>query len=250
VGTTGPNTINENLSSTPVLVPPTSPRYNRYAILDSGATGTFVTSNDAKYLQNPTTVDDGPMIHSASGTSMPATQQGNLNLSKKLSASAQTAYVLDDLKTGTLISLAQLCDDDCIAIFSKYEVQIVKQDQVIIKGKRMPNGIWSIPITQTTTHQANAILRTDQPKQELAAYLHAALGSPAPSTLLRAIRNGHLTTIPGLTTNLISKHLPKSLATTLGHQDQEANNIRSTKLLPSPLPLAPAADEDLSASNN
>jgi hypothetical protein len=191
------------------------------------------------------------MILSASGTSMPATQQGNLNLSNKLSASAQTAYVLDDLKTGTLISLAQLCDDDCIAIFSKYEVQIVKQDQVIIKGNRMPNGlVWSIPITQTTTHQANAILRTDQPKQELAAYLHAALGSPAPSTLLRAIRNGHLTTIPGLTTNLISKHLPKRLATTLGHQDQEAKNIRSTKLLPSPLPLAPTTDEDLSPTTD
>jgi hypothetical protein len=97
----------------------------------------------------------------------------------------------------------------------------------------MPNGLWSIPITKNTTHQANAILRTDKPKQELAAYLHATLGSPATSTLLRAIRQGHLTTIPGLTINHITKHLPKSMATTLGHQDQEAKNIRSTKLLTS-----------------
>jgi hypothetical protein len=111
----------------------------------------------------------------------------------------------------------------------------------------MPNGLWSIPITKNTTHQANAILRTDKPKQELAAYLHATLGSPATSTLLRAIRQGHLTTIlPGLTTNLITKHLPNSIATTLGHQDQEAKNIRSTKLLNSILPPPSMEDDDIS----
>jgi hypothetical protein len=92
------------------------------------------------------------------------------------------------LKTGTLISLTQLCDDDCIAIFTKYDVQIIKDDQFIIKGQRMTNGLWSVPITKNTPHQANAILRTDKPKQELAAYFHATLGSPATSTLLRTIR--------------------------------------------------------------
>jgi hypothetical protein len=92
--------------------------------------------------------------------------------------------VLNDLKTGTLISLAQLCDDDCIAIFTKYDVQIVKDDQVIIKGQRMPNGLWSVPITKQPQHQANAILRKDKTKQDLAAYLHATFGSPSPSTLV------------------------------------------------------------------
>jgi hypothetical protein len=66
---------------------------------------------------------------------MPTTQKGILSLSDRLSTPAQAAFVLDDLKTGTLISLAQLCDDDCIAIFTKYDVQIVKDDQVIIKGQ-------------------------------------------------------------------------------------------------------------------
>jgi hypothetical protein len=94
----------------------------------------------------------------------------------------------------------------------------------------MPNGLWSLPILDAPPHQTNGILRTDKPKQELATYLHATLGSPAPSTLLRAICRGHLTTIPGLTTNLTSKHLPKSIAMTLGHQDQEAKNLRSTQV--------------------
>jgi hypothetical protein len=114
---------------------------------------------------------------------MPVTLKGNLPLSPKLSSTAQSAFVLDDLQTGTLISLAQLCDDDCIAIFDKYEVKILKNDRVIIKGTRMSNGLWFSPI-KPPHHQANGILRTDKPKQELATCLHAALGSPAPSTLL------------------------------------------------------------------
>jgi hypothetical protein len=142
---------------------------------------------------------------------MPTTLQGQLLLSDKLSLPAQSAFVLDDLETGTLISLAQLCNaDDCVAIFSKYNVTLLKNNEIIIKGNRMPNGLWSLPFASNTPpHRANSILRTDKPRQELAMYLHAALGSPAPSTLLRAIHRGHLTTIPGLTTNLISKHLPK-----------------------------------------
>ena len=70
---------------------------------------------------------------------------------------------------------------------------------------------------------------TKPASHDLALYHHATLGSPVTSTLLRAIRRGHLTTFPGLTINLISKHLPASIPTALGHQDQEAKHLRSTQ---------------------
>jgi hypothetical protein len=149
--------------------------------------------------------------------------------------------VLDELRTGTLVSLAQICDDDCLAVFSKFDVKILKKDQVIITGVRSDNGLWTIPL-HTHPHQANGILRLDKTRSELATYYHTTLGSPVPSTLLRAIRRGHLTTFPNLTTQLITKHLPKSYATTLGHQDQEAKNLRSTR---PPLVLPPDDDSDI-----
>jgi hypothetical protein len=225
--------LGNNLPSSSVVVPPFS---SPTAILDSGATGTFVANIHIPYLKHTTAVSNGPTVLSASGNPMRSQLTGTLPLSSMLSTKAQMAYALDDLHTDTLISLGQLCDDDCIAIFNKYEVRILKKDKVIITGRRMTNGLWSIPITtdNKTIHQANGILRLDKPRQELAAYHHAALGSPATSTLLRAIRQGHLHTFPGLTTSLITKHLQKSIATTMGHQDQEAKNIRSTSLLPSP----------------
>ena len=179
---------------------------------------------------------------------MLSTMAGQLPLSPHLSTNAQAAFVLDTLKTGTLISLAQLCDDDCIALFTKYNVKIIKNDHVIITGRRMDNGLWSIPISSSpSSHQANGILRTDKTSHDLALYHHATLGSPVTSTLLRAIRRGHLTTFPGLTINLISKHLPASIPTELGHQDQEAKHLRSTKITSSSEEdedIAPTPDTD------
>jgi hypothetical protein len=240
--------LDTNLPSLSVVVPPPSPTPT--AILDSGATGTFVATSHIPYLSHTTPIANGPTVLSASGTPMRSQLQGTLPLSTLLSLKAQSAFVLDDLQTGTLISLAQLCDDDCIAIFNKYEVRITKKDKIIITGKRMSNGLWSIPIQGTTPqiHQANGILRLDKPRQELAAYHHAALGSPAQSTLLRAIGKGHLHTFPGLTTSLIAKHLPKSIATTMGHQDQESKNICSTtRSIPDPPgPAQPLHDTDSS----
>ncbi len=114
--------INENLYSYPAVAPPlhSFASHNPYAILDSGATGAFVTSSDAKHPRNVSPVIDGPQVLSASGTSMPVTLKGDLPLSPELSPAAQSALVLNELQTGALISLAQLCDDDCIAIFNKY----------------------------------------------------------------------------------------------------------------------------------
>ena len=54
----------------------------------------------------------------------------------------------------------------------------------------------------------------------------------------------YLTTFPGITTNPISKHLPKSLSIILGHQDQEAKHLRATKIIASGSSLEPS-DPDL-----
>jgi hypothetical protein len=105
-----------------VVGPPKLATSNPYACLDSGATGNIVAKRDAPPLQDrEIEIDDGPTILPANGTDMPTKLQGQLSLSDKLSPTAQSAFVLEDLQTGTLISLGQLCDDDCIAIFTKYD---------------------------------------------------------------------------------------------------------------------------------
>jgi hypothetical protein len=65
-------------------------------------------------------------------------------------------------------------------------------------------------------------------KSDLIAYLHHACFSPTKSTWLKAINADYFATWPGLTAELVSKHLPQSIATAKGHLRQERQNLRST----------------------
>ncbi len=130
-----------------------------------------------------------------------------------------------------------------LPFFLQTKDKILKNNTVIITGTRTSNRLWSIPHDAPPNH-ADGILRLDKDHAELVIYHHTTLGSPAPSTLLRTIRRGHLTTFPGLTTHFISKHRPKSIATTLGNQDQEAENTRSTRSVPLP-DIDSTVDNDL-----
>ena len=75
----------------------------------------------------------------------------------------------------------------------------------------------------------NVILTKDKTKHELVNYLHACCFSPTKRTFLQAIKNGNFITWPGLTTELVSKHLITPLATAKGHLTQERKNLQSTK---------------------
>ena len=75
----------------------------------------------------------------------------------------------------------------------------------------------------------NVIIRKKQTHKELAQYLHAACISPKPSTFIKAIKNDHFTLWLGLTTELVTRHLPKSITTTLGHITSEKKGLQLTK---------------------
>ena len=84
------------------------------------------------------------------------------------------------------------------------------------------------PISASTHHQSNHVydMRT---KVDLATYLHMCAWSPTPDTWIKSIDKNFFTTWPGLTSQLIRKHLPKSIPTSKGHQKMIRQHIRSTK---------------------
>ena len=61
-----------------------------------------------------------------------------------------------------------------------------------------------------------------------------SFGSPAPSTLLRALRKGYLSTLTRFTSALFSKHKPHTVATAMGHLDRRRQGLDSTS---PPLPV-------------
>ena len=78
-------------------------------------------------------------------------------------------------------------------------------------------------------HKLSIIIRKKQTQHDLVRYLHAACFAPVPSTWTKAIRNNNFITWPGLTVDLVNRHLPPSIATVRGHVHRERKHLQSSK---------------------
>ena len=209
---------------------------------DSGASKHYIRPTDAMVLQHRTTVTNGPCVSLPDNTTMRGTHQGHLPFnSNVLSAHATRAHVFPHLSSASLLSLGQLCDDDCNIFLDKHSMRVFKNNNLILTGLRNhTDGLWDVSVS-TQTHPttpsapssafnqaANVIIRKNQTTKQLAQYLHAACGSPPISTFLKAIKNGLLQSWPGIDLIKESDLLP-SIATAKGHLDQERKNLQSTK---------------------
>jgi hypothetical protein len=132
----------------------------------------------------------------------------------------------------------------CTAIFNASTIDIIKNNKTILQGYcNLTNGMWEIgltanitgtPITSSITAPplpqaiaCNAI--EHKTKANLLTFLYTACFSPAILTFLQAVKAGYFTTWLGLTPKLVSKHLPKSIASVKGHLNQQHKNVNPTK---------------------
>jgi len=211
--------------------------------MDTGCSQHYVSSkiNNQSNPASPLSVrqPDGSYLHSNTSTTLP--------ISNNLPLSATEARIIPSLTT-PLMSIGQLCDDSCTAIFLKNQAHILKgpqtdqwlctmpSDETIITGDRDSiDGLWHAPLhlqqTNNSTlsnHYCHA-LRPNSTIEQRVAYYHACLGSPTLSTWCTAIDSGHLTSFPSLTSSQVRKHFPHSVATYMGHLDQARQNQFSTK---------------------
>ena len=104
------------------------------------------------YIQN----SPGPSILLPNGELISSTKKGLLPLSKKLSTNVSTAIILPGLKSASLISIGQLCDDNCDMYLNNKIILAVKNNEVIMDGKRnLTDSLWDIPIQNTTLSKFN-----------------------------------------------------------------------------------------------
>ena len=154
----------------------------------------------------------GPTVQLPNNEAMIATRTGNIPLSSSIRAHAKKAHIFDGLHSASLISLVQLCDDECVAILDKNEVNILKGKTLIVKGHRnKTNGLWDILISRPVRHCDMVIITKDKTKTEPIQYLHRFCFRTTPRTFLKAIKNGNFLTCPGLNNKPLLKHLPPAL---------------------------------------
>ena len=93
---------------------------------------------------------------------MSATIRVNIPLASSIIAHAKRAQIINGLYSASLISLGQLCDDDCVTILDHNEINILNFKTLILKGHRnKTDGLWEIPIPIPVMHCASNIFMDD-----------------------------------------------------------------------------------------
>ena len=114
-----------------------------------------------------------PSIVLPNGETLKQSKQGTVQISPKLSKAAQQTTVLDNLKSVSLISLGQICDDKCTIIVNDKKLYAAKSNTVtinvypkniIMEGFCNPiDGLYNIPITKTSIQDNNFVMPTIHP---------------------------------------------------------------------------------------
>ena len=105
---------------------------------DSGASKHFVRACDASQLEKVRNILNGPSAKLPNNTIIQPSSKGYLPYPSPLSDQAKEALIYPDLKNASLLSIRQLCDDNCLALFHKKFLWIIKDNKVIITGLRNP----------------------------------------------------------------------------------------------------------------
>jgi hypothetical protein len=124
-------------------------------------------------------------VNMPNGTTIQSSHTCNLLLTD-LPYQARQDHILPGLVHNSLISVGQLCDNECSVTFT--------QDQVTVSrnGKDPKSRLWRVDLKQkmkTNIAQCNHAHDNNNQK-DLINYRHSACFSPVKSTWIKAIKNG------------------------------------------------------------
>ena len=163
---------------------------------DTGASKHYFTPMDKSILQDIKLLPKSSSIHLPNNHTIHATETGQLAIHPSITSIASKVQVLPQLKNSSLISIGQLCDDGCVAIFDKRLLHIFKNNLLVLKGHRnLIDGLWDVPLKKFSMSQTNqplqvlnVIIHKNKTHYQLANFYHGAMCSPSIRTLQLAIK--------------------------------------------------------------
>lgn len=206
--------------------------------MDSGCTNHLTTTTAAQHLVNLTS--ERPLqVQLPDGSSLISRQSGTLAVGG-LPKACTAVRVVIGLEEPSLLSIAPFCDQNMRVTFTRHDATIVDAyGKVVLSGSRNhETSLWEFDPTANTdfpdfslspaVSQANRIFHCPQEDNQLVQFFHAALCSPAESTLIQALDAGFVQ-FPGLSSRLVRKFPQQSWATAKGHLDRTRQGILSSK---------------------
>jgi hypothetical protein len=175
-------------SSTPT---PSSATTDNTAILDSGCTSNVLSA--AAPCRDKQAARVTLNVNMPNGATNQSSHTCNL-LPTYVPPQAQQAHILPGLVHNSLISVGQLCDNDCSFTFTQDQVTVSKNGKHVMYGARDPKSrLWAVNLKhkfETENVQCNHA-HDNSNQKDLINYLHAACFSPVKLTWITAIKNGN-----------------------------------------------------------
>ena len=206
--------------------------------LDSGATGHFLPMSYKG--------DDEQLIPTSKSLTVQTATPGATMTSvatdilkwKHLPLPARLCHKFDDSTiTEPLISVPQLAINGYSTLMTPYDATIYdgSWNPVLHGDFNRQRRSYTIPLEQHTmtadNHKPQFAMTAHQVRDTpaLIQFHHATAGFPTTGTWKAAVNKGFYIGWPGLTTERITKYLPKSPHTTMGHQQLKRQHVQSTK---------------------
>jgi hypothetical protein len=156
------------------------------AILDSGCTSNFLSADapcsDKQAAHIPLNVN------MPNGMTIQSSHTCNLFLTD-LPHQAQQAHILPRLVHNSLISVGQLCDNECSVTFTHNQVTVSRNGKEVMYGSRDPKSrLWQVNLKQKMKPESAQCSHAhdNNNQKDLINYLHAAWFSPVKSTWIKA----------------------------------------------------------------
>jgi hypothetical protein len=127
------------------------------------------------------------------GTSIQSSHTCNLLLTD-LPHQARQAHILPGLVHNSLISVGQLCDNECSVTFTQNQVTVSRNGKDVKYGSRDPKSrLWRGDLKQKMKPKISQCnhAHDNNNQKDLTNYLHAACLSHVKSTWIKAIKNGN-----------------------------------------------------------
>ena len=108
---------------------------------DTGASRNFLKEEDITKLVNVHKLIDGPIVILLNSVLIKATHKCLLRLHDTLSNQLKEALVYPGITNESLISIGQIYDNNCLGLFSKKNINILKEDRLILTGTRNSSDV-------------------------------------------------------------------------------------------------------------
>jgi hypothetical protein len=167
--------------------------------------------------QNPLTV------RLPNGATMELSHTAALDI-LELNTAASIAHVFPVMANHSLLSVGQLCNEGYTVTFKKASVTICdpREFQIMNVARDLDTGLWRINLRKYNQQSQQPVANNVYELRNAGALVHYLHKAPFSPTI----------TWPGLTEEVINKHLKLTPATAMGHMNQRRQNIRSTSKRP------------------